>query len=215
MKVAPSILSADFNHLLDDVKRVECADYLHIDVMDGHFVPNISFGTTVYKNLRKNVTIPFDVHLMIDDPLFYAEDFVKSGADYLTFHYECKNNPIDVINKFKELGVKVGISIKPKTKPEEIKDLLPLVDLVLVMSVEPGFGGQSFMSNALDKIKYLDEYRKDNNLNYLIEVDGGINYENALACHKQGCDIVVAGTYVFKSNDPVKTIKEMQEIWDI
>ena len=212
MKVAPSILSADFNNLLEDIKRVECADYLHIDVMDGHFVPNISFGTTVYKNLKKFVKIPFDVHLMIDDPLFYAEDFVKSGADYLTFHYECKNNPLDVINKFKELSVKVGISIKPKTSPEEIVKLLPLVDLVLVMSVEPGFGGQSFMSNALDKIKYLDNYRKENNLNYLIEVDGGINYENALSCYKQGCDIVVAGTYVFKSSDPVKTIKEMQEI---
>jgi len=215
MKVAPSILSADFNYLLDDVKKVECSDYLHIDVMDGHFVPNISFGTTVYKNLKKHTNIPFDVHLMIDDPIFYAEDFVKSGADYLTFHYESKCKPIEVINKFKSLGVKVGISIKPKTDPKEIIDYLPLVDLVLVMSVEPGFGGQSFMPNALDKIKYLYDYRKENKLNYLIEVDGGINYENALACHKVGCDIVVAGTYVFKSSDPVKTIKEMQKIWDI
>lgn len=212
MLVAPSILSADFNHLLEDVKKVECADYLHIDVMDGHFVPNISFGTTVYKNLRGLVNIPFDVHLMIEDPLYYAESFVKAGADYLTFHYESSSDPLKVIEKIKSLGVKVGISIKPKTNPNEIEKLLKLVDLVLVMSVEPGFGGQSFMPSALNKIKYLYDYRKQNNLNYIIEVDGGINFENAKLCHDAGCDMVVAGTYIFKSNNPVLTIKELQEI---
>lgn len=211
MLVAPSILSANFNNLLEEVKKVERAEYLHIDVMDGHFVPNISFGTIAYDNLKGLVDMIFDVHLMIDDPLFYAESFSKK-ADIVTFHYECKNDTLEVINKLKSLGVKVGISIKPKTNPELLLPYLSLVDLVLVMSVEPGFGGQKFMPNAIDKIKYLDEYRKSNNLNYLIEVDGGINYENALLCYKAGCDICVAGTYIFKAKDIDKTILDLQNI---
>lgn len=179
MIVAPSILSADFNNLLEEVNKINNADFIHIDVMDGHFVPNISFGTCVYKNLRKYTKQVFDVHLMIDNPLFYAQSFAESGADIITFHLECKNDTIEVIDKLKSLNVKVGISIKPKTNVEVLLPYLDKVDLVLVMSVEPGFGGQKFLPNALDKIKYLSDYKKKMNLSYIIEVDGGINFETA------------------------------------
>lgn len=216
MIVAPSILSANFNNLLIEINKVSNAEYLHIDVMDGHFVPNISFGTIAYKNLRAYTKQVFDVHLMIDNPLFYAESFSNSGADIITFHLESKDNPLDVINKIKFLGKKVGISIKPKTDVEKLIPYLELVDMVLVMSVEPGFGGQKFMPMALDKIKYLDSYRQKKNLKYLIEVDGGINQETAKQCAKVNTDIVVAGTYVFKAENPYQVVSELQAIkWDI
>lgn len=216
MIVSPSILSANFNFLLTEIAKVNNAEYLHIDVMDGHFVPNISFGTIAYKNLRSYTEQIFDVHLMIDNPLFYAEIFSKSGADIITFHLESKDYPFEVIKKIKSLGKKVGISIKPKTDVKELLPYLELVDMVLVMSVEPGFGGQKFMPMALDKIAYLAEYRKEKGLKYLIEVDGGINQETAEQCAKVNVDIVVAGTYVFKAENPRQVVAELQAIkWDI
>ena len=214
MIVSPSILSADFSHLLDDVLDVQemGAQYIHIDVMDGHFVPNISLGPVVLESLKGKCSVIKDVHLMIDEPLKYAESFKKAGADIITFHYEAVTDVELTIKKLKELGVKVGISIKPKT---DVKVLLPYLndlDLILIMSVEPGFGGQKFMENSLPKIKFLAEERCKFGLNYLIEVDGGINLETAKLCKDKGCDIAVAGTSIFKANDRDKVVKGLLEL---
>ena len=204
IKVAPSILAANFNNLFDEVKSVESADYLHIDVMDGHFVPNISLGTCVYKGLKNQVDLVFDVHLMISDPKKYALDFIKAGADILTFHYEALNNIEEIdnlINFIHDNNTKVGVSIKPNTKVEVLDSILEKLDLVLVMSVEPGFGGQSFIPNALDKISYLKDMKNKNGYNYEIEVDGGINKETSKMCVDAGVDVLVAGTYIYNNKD--------------
>ena len=215
IKVAPSILAANFNNLFDEVKSVESADYLHIDVMDGHFVPNISLGTCVYKGLKNQVDLVFDVHLMISDPKKYALDFIKAGADILTFHYEALNNIEEIdnlINFIHDNNTKVGVSIKPNTKVEVLDSILEKLDLVLVMSVEPGFGGQSFIPNALDKISYLKDMKNKNGYNYEIEVDGGINKETSKLCVDAGVDVLVAGTYIYNNKDREKLIKEMQNL---
>lgn len=215
IKVAPSILAANFNNLFDEVKSVESADYLHIDVMDGHFVPNISLGTCVYKGLKNQVDLVFDVHLMISDPKKYALDFIKAGADILTFHYEALNNIEEIdnlINFIHDNNTKVGVSIKPNTKVEVLDSILEKLDLVLVMSVEPGFGGQSFIPNALDKISYLKDMKNKNGYNYEIEVDGGINKETSKMCVDAGVDVLVAGTYIYNNKDREKLIKEMQNL---
>lgn len=214
VKVAPSILAADFNCLLEEVKSVESADYLHIDVMDGHFVPNISLGAGVYKNLRGKVNLFFDVHLMISDPQKYALDFIKTGADLLTFHYEALSKEKEIfslIDYIHENNCKVGISIKPNTNVEVLDKFLDKIDLVLIMSVEPGFGGQKFMMSAIDKIKYLKNKQKSG-LNFLIEVDGGINRETSKLCVEAGVDILVAGTYIFNNQNREVLIKEMQAL---
>lgn len=210
--VAPSILSADFNNLLEEVLSVSSAEFLHVDVMDGNFVPNISLGALVYKNLKGNVDMVFDVHLMISDPVKYAKDFVESGADYLTFHYEAVNDVLKTIEYYKSLGVKVGISIKPNTDVRVLDSYLEYLDLILIMSVEPGFGGQKFIDSALDKIKYLYDKKKANGYTYLIEVDGGINEETSKLVVNAGCDVLVAGTYIFKSHNRKKLIKELKEL---
>ena len=207
--IAPSILSANFNNLLEEVKSVDNAEFLHIDVMDGHFVPNISIGALVYKNLKKEVDMVFDVHLMISDPDKYAEDFIKAGADYLTFHFEAVEDVSKTIKHFKDLGVKVGISVKPNTDVKVLDPYLEYLDLILIMSVEPGFGGQKFMPNALDKVKYLKELRDKNDYLYLIEIDGGINLETAKLAVNAGVDILVAGTSIFKSSNRRKMIEEL------
>ncbi len=204
--VAPSILSADFNHLKQEIDLVEKAgaEWLHFDVMDGHFVPNISFGIPVLKCIAHSHNMVNDVHIMISKPLKYAENFIKSGAEYLTFHYEaCKNdNEVkQVIDIIHENGGKAGLSIKPKTDVKVLDKFLADLDLVLIMSVEPGFGGQSFMFEALNKIKYLREVIDKNNYQCLIEVDGGINKETGRLCVNNGVDVLVAGSYLFGHED--------------
>ena len=214
MIVAPSILSADFSKLLQEVQEIReyGAEFLHIDVMDGHFVPNITMGPVVYKDLKGKVDLVFDVHLMITDPLKYAKDFVLAGADYITFHYEAVTDPFAAIETIKKLGVKVGLSIKPNTPVEVLSNLLPYLDMVLVMSVEPGFGGQKFISNALDKIAYLSAQKKKYHYHYYIEIDGGINNETARLCKNAGCEVIVAGTYIFGSDDRKATIKGLRAL---
>ncbi len=214
-KVAPSILAANFNELYNEVKSIETADYLHIDVMDGHFVPNISLGTCVFQNLKNKIDLIFDVHLMISDPMKYAIDFIKAGADILTFHYEAvktKEEIESLINLIHNNNVTVGISIKPNTDVKVLDEFLDKIDLVLIMSVEPGFGGQSFIPSAIDKIKYLSDKKKKLGLQYEIEVDGGINKETAVLCVNAGCEVLVAGTYIYKSNSRKQLIEEMQKL---
>ena len=209
MIVAPSILSADFGNLQASIERVKDAKWLHVDVMDGHFVPNLTIGPVVVKGLRRYTDQVLDTHLMISDPLAYAEAFVKAGSDRITFHYEAVHNPIKVIEEIRKLGVPVGISIKPKTDVKALLKILEYVDLVLVMSVEPGFGGQAFIPEAVDKIRELATLKKVIDNNYLIEVDGGINAETGKLCKEAGVDILVAGSYIFASDDPAARMDEL------
>ena len=210
-KVAPSILSANFNNLIEEIKSVDNAKYLHIDVMDGKFVPNITIGPLVMKHFKDEIhNMVMDVHLMIADPVKYAPDFKDAGADIITFHYEAVKFAEPTIEEIKKLGVKVGVSIKPLTDINVLDDLLDKVDLVLIMSVEPGFGGQEFIPSALDKIRYLAKARIDKGYKYLIEVDGGINKETAKECIEAGVDILVAGSYIFKSNNRKALIEEIE-----
>ena len=214
MIVAPSILEAVFSRLLEEVQDVEKhgAQFLHIDVMDGHFVPNITLGPMVFQNLKPHVGLVFDVHLMISDPYFYAKAFAEAGADYLTFHYETVEDPAELIAHYQSLNVKPGISIKPATDVRVLDSLLPELDLVLIMSVEPGFGGQSFMPQALEKIAYLREKKEKENFGFLIEVDGGINAETGRLCKEAGADVLVAGTHIFKAADRRAVIRELLEL---
>jgi len=207
--IAPSILSADFSNLAKDIRMVESggAEWLHIDVMDGHFVPNITIGPLVVESVRKHSKLFFDVHLMISRPDVYYKEFIKAGADLITFHSEVSCDKIKLINDIKAMGVKAGISIKPKTPVSDIADILPLVDLVLVMTVEPGFGGQAFMSDMLSKIRELKS-----NYKCLIEVDGGINAETAAECARAGADVLVSGNYIFKSDNPKEKIKILEGV---
>lgn len=212
---APSILSADFSKLLEEVKDVSTAKFLHIDVMDGHFVPNITIGPLIVKSIKGKVDMVFDCHLMISDPKKYTESFAKSGADIITFHYEALNSKeeiLDLIDYIHSFKIHAGISIKPNTSVDVLDDeILSKVDLVLVMSVEPGFGGQKFMENSLPKIKKLRELKDKFKYNYIIEVDGGINKETAVLVKAAGVEAIVAGTYVFKSQDRKETIKELEK----
>lgn len=195
--VAPSILSADFANLEKEIKAVAQAgaDWIHVDVMDGRFVPNITIGIPVVKSLKKVSPLPLDVHLMIEEPEKYIEAFIKAGSDYLTIHVEATKDPASVLRRIRELGAKAGITLRPGTSLDTVLPLLPLCDLVLVMTVEPGFGGQSFMHDQVAKISRLRQEIQKLNLSCLIEVDGGINHETAKLCHE--ADVFVAGSYVF------------------
>ena len=207
------MLSADFGNLERDTKMIDrsAAEWVHIDVMDGVFVPNISFGFPVMKPIRKATNKVLDVHLMIVEPEKYVKRFVDAGADYVTFHYEATEHIDLCIDEIRKAGAKVGISIKPKTETSVLKDILAKVDLVLVMSVEPGFGGQSFIDGSLDKIRELVAMREQMGLNFLIEVDGGISSKNAGDVFAAGAEAVVAGSAVFGAADPEAEIVKMLE----
>ncbi len=203
--IAPSILSADFSELGLEIARVTeaGADWIHVDVMDGNFVPNLTLGMPVIKSIKPKCQIPLDVHLMIEKPERYIEDFVNAGADYLTIHVESCDQVEMTLKKIKAFGCKPGITLRPKTDLTLIKPFIGMVDLVLVMTVEPGFGGQSFMQEQLEKVRILKKWRDQKLGNYLIEVDGGINSKTAALCTETGADVLVAGQAVFKGEKSV------------
>ena len=207
-KVAPSILSADFSKLGADVQEI-CefgADYIHVDVMDGAFVPNISFGAGVMKSLNNVATIPYDVHLMIEDPDRYIEDFVTPNTEFITVHQEACRHLDRTIQHIHSTGVKAGVALNPATPIVMVEDVLDKVDMILIMSVNPGFGGQKFIPRALDKIRRLDEIRKTNGYDFVIEEDGGVNLQNCEELKSVGTDILVAGSAVFKAESRKEAI---------
>ena len=203
IKISPSILSADFSQLGKEIINLEKggADLIHVDVMDGHFVPNLTIGPPVIKALRKYTKLPFDVHLMISPVHKYIKDFANAGSDIITIHPEATNDLQSSIDKINKLNKKVGVSLNPDSKIDLIEKNLDQIDLVLIMSVNPGFGGQKFMPEVLDKIKNLVRIRKERNLNFDIEIDGGINFDNCKLAIEAGANIIVSGTTIFKSNN--------------
>ena len=203
IQISPSILSADFSQLGNEIKKLEQggADLIHVDVMDGHFVPNLTIGPPVIKNLRKYTKLPFDVHLMISPVHKYIENYAVAGADIITIHPEATKNLKESISLIKKFGKKVGVSLNPKTEIKTLIDEINNIDLVLVMSVNPGFGGQKFMPEVLDKIKELKRIQKEKNLDFDIEIDGGINFDNSKSAIQAGVNILVSGTTIFKSNN--------------
>jgi len=203
IQISPSILSADFSQLGSEIKKLEeCgADMIHVDVMDGHFVPNLTIGPPVIKSLKKHSSLIFDVHLMISPVHKYIESYADAGADIITIHPEATDDMSASIKKIKDLKKKVGVSLNPETKVNVIKNYLDQIDLVLVMSVNPGFGGQKFMPEVLDKIKELKNIQKEENIDFDIEIDGGINFENSKIAVAAGANILVSGTTIFKSNN--------------
>ena len=212
VKIAPSILSADFAKLGEEIKEVESAvDYIHVDVMDGHFVPNITIGPLIVDAIRPVTDLPLDVHLMIENPEHYIQAFVDAGADIITVHQEACPHLLRVVQQIKQAGVKAGVVINPATPVESIEYVLEDVDLVLVMTVNPGFGGQSFIPSGLNKIKQLFDLRSEHGYSYEIEVDGGVNQETAKQCIDAGADVLVAGSAIFNKDNRIEAIKAIKE----
>ena len=216
IQVSPSILSADFSKLGEDIKRLEQsgADMIHVDVMDGHFVPNLTIGPPVIKSLRGHTKLPFDVHLMINPVNKYIKDYSDAGADIITFHPEATEDTSNTIKLIRSFNKKVGISLNPNTEVALAEEHLDKVDLILIMSVYPGFGGQKFIDKVISKIKKLDQIRKEKKLTFKIEIDGGINFETSKIAINAGVDILVSGTTVFKENNGdlkknIETLKQM------
>ncbi len=214
IKIAPSILSADFSKMGEEIISLEKsgADIIHCDVMDGVFVPNITFGIKMVNDIRKVTKLPLDAHLMIVNPENYVEQFAKAGADFITVHYEaCKENLPFVLEKIKKAGVKCGCVINPDTDPEKIRDVVPLCDIILVMSVFPGFGGQKFIPSAIESLKKVKKMILDSKKDILLEIDGGINLENVSLVKEAGADVIVAGNTVFSAKDRAEIIKKLRE----
>lgn len=214
VKIAPSILSANFLKLGEEIKAAEAAgaDMLHIDIMDGHFVPNITIGSSIVKSIRKITPLPLDVHLMIEEPDKYLRDFIKAGADYLTVHYEASVHLHRTIQRIKESRIKAGVSLNPATPIWSLEHILPDADIALLMSVNPGFGGQDFIPQIIDKIKTLKNLLREKGFPTLIEVDGGVKLENAADIISAGADILVMGSAFFNSKNYGTTIKQFREI---
>lgn len=211
MLVAPSILTANFANLKDELASINNADYIHLDIMDGHFVPNLSFGPHISNEIRKVSNVTFDTHLMVSKPLDWIDKFAIENTEFITIHYESENF-LEAIKAIKKRNIKPGLSIKPKTSVSEIINYLAQVDLVLVMSVEPGFGGQKFIYDAVSKISELKQLRHDLKLNFIIEVDGGINLETAKLVKDAGADMIVAGSHIFNQVDRNKAIENLRKI---
>ncbi|MGE4379134.1 MAG: ribulose-phosphate 3-epimerase [Candidatus Izemoplasmatales bacterium] len=212
MICSPSFLSSDFTKLKDEIISVNNAKWLHFDVMDGKFVSNKTYDHLMVKEVKEYSNQFFDVHLMIEEPEKYIDEYIKAGADLITFHYEATNNPLDLIRVIKNTGKKAGISIKPETNIEVLDYLLKELDLILIMSVEPGKGGQKFLPNSIDKISYLNKKRLENKYDYLIEVDGGINFETAKTVRESGCDVIVVGSFLFNRKDRKTLIEELENV---
>lgn len=212
LKIAPSILAADFSKLAEEVKCVDSlgADYIHIDVMDGHFVPNITLGPGIVKCLRPHTQLPFDVHLMIENPDQYIKEFKDAGADIITVHVEACRHLHRTLQLIKQYDMQCGVVLNPHTPLEMIKHVLHDVDWILIMSVNPGFGGQTFIPDALSKVSTLNQWRQEQNLSYIIEVDGGVNEETARLCETAGADVVVAGSAVFNASDRALAIQKIK-----
>lgn len=212
MKISPSMLACDFSNMAEELKKISNADMVHMDVMDGHFVPNISFGAPVIKELRKHSNLPFDVHLMICNPYDYIEQFVDCGSDIVTFHIESNSDIDKTIDKIHYFGKKVGLAIKPKTDIKEVYKYINKIDLVLIMTVEPGFGGQSFMKSQMYKVKELRTELIKRNLNLEIEIDGGVNLDTINFAYDFNVDICVAGTSIFRAQNTLEYIKQLKRM---
>ena len=214
--ISPSILGGSFSNMEKIIKSLDQseAEYIHFDVMDGDFVPNLTFGPQFISNLRNQTKKVFDVHLMINRVGKFLDDYIKAGSDIITFHIEIEENLSELISKIKDKDIKAGIAIKPKTPWEEIKSLLHSIDQVIIMTVEPGFGGQSFMDSQIDKIKNISNYIKENNLSVDIEIDGGVNYETGKICRDAGANILVAGSFLFKQENLLTATNELNKFFN-
>lgn len=212
--IAPSILAADFSNLSQQIRLVEMAgaDIIHCDIMDGKFVPNITFGPLMVETVNRITKLPIDVHLMIKDPENFIERFAEAGADYISVHQEEVVHLDSILNKIKDLGVKAGVVLNPSTPVNTLNDVLDIADYILIMSVNPGFGGQKFIENSLKKIETLDQLRRQNNLNYKIEVDGGVDNSNIKRISEAGCDIFIAGSSIFKADNVSAAVVEFKNL---